>query len=328
MSEAKDAPEIIVDVSNDKTYWYPTKDRFFIRTNFDNIWLLVKLVAPDHVDVYQLTHHDASTKQDTYRLVRSFVGLTKIFVPQPSKRFRGANLLLEHQQDSKYIYTFIERNVLQFSTDVPITEFYTLIGNGGCPYAYAFDERDRCYLLWNNVLLNRVPDHALDNPVQYWINESHMSFSMRVGAKKRKQEFGVNVNPNDDVKSFERYQVEDALDEIHEKRMNEVELSFGVTRVPDYDSGYSLKIPANVRDQFMTAYDNIELEIDQMDTSLLPKNDVFLQQLNPDKTKRIPIDTFQLATLDDWKAYQSMLRNRFECSPIETTEILSSRNKN
>jgi len=319
---------IHVDVTDEDKYWYPTRDRFFIRMSFNEVWLLVKIVSPNHVDVYQVACRNEQTKQDTYRLACSFTGLSRIFIPQPSKRYRGANLLLEKRQtNGTLLYTFIHMNISQFSTDIPITDFFIMIGNGAYIYAHAFDEHNRCYLLWDNVLLNSVPNHHLDDPSQYWIDESHMRFTLCVGPEKREENFGVIVDSNNDAKRFFKYQVEDSLNKMRERRTAEIERSYGITKVFDEeDGGYTTTFPDNVGEQYRSSLDCLEEELDQFDISALPKEEIFLPSLDQPKarSKNKPEDKriFRLATLEDWKAYQTMLRNRFGCSPIPSTTVL------
>jgi len=279
----RETKEIIVDVTDSNKYWYPTRDRFFIRTSFREVWLLVKIVSPDHVDVYQVVCRNEQTKKDTYRLACSFTGLSNVFIPQPSKLYLGANILLEKRQpDGTLLYTFIHLDISQFSTNIPIAEFYAMIGNGAYIYAHAFDEQGRCYLLWGNVLLNSVPDCHLNNPSQYWVDESHMNFTMRVGSEQEK--FGVIVDPKDDAKKFLKYQVEDSLYKMRRKRTEEIERSYGITRTDNEDDGsYTTNIPDSVRDQYWLSLDSLEKELEQVDVSTLPKSDIFLPP--PDESK-------------------------------------------
>ena len=291
------------------------------------MWLQVRIVAADHVDVYHVINRNEHTKQDTYRLACSFTGLSRIFIPQPSKRLRGVNILLEKRQaDGTLLYTFIDSSIRQFSTNVPITEFYAINNASWGVYAHAFDKRDRCYLLSENVLLNSVPNHHLDDPSQYWIDKS-TRFTMLVGFGKREREFGVIVDSNYDAEQFLEYQVEDSLNKMRERRSEEIARSYGITKVFDEeDGGYTTTFPDNVGEQYRSSLDCLEEELDQFDISALPKEEIFLPSLDQPKarSKNKPEDKriFRLATLEDWKAYQTMLRNRFGCSPVPSTTVL------
>ena len=88
------------------------------------------------------------------------------------KEYNGNTILIE-LDEHKYIY--IGRHIVWFQSLSTIVEYHSPIGYNDVPYPYALDEEGNCYLMIEDVILDKTHDcYNLSNPYEYYYSNQHI----------------------------------------------------------------------------------------------------------------------------------------------------------
>lgn len=112
------------------------------------------------------------SRKFTYYFENVWIGKSK---KSPMTKFSGGygkkwdgNSILLKTTDGKYIQ--IGDAIRCFCAKFPIVSYHSPVGNNGVVYPYAIDCNGRYYLIFENVVIENIPEEFTDDPYDYYYN--------------------------------------------------------------------------------------------------------------------------------------------------------------
>lgn len=193
----------------------PLADGFYaIHDNGDRPFV-VKVIDDQSVIIYKIDEGEEEfeyNKLTDYEECLRFNQLEGIFI-HDTDEYTGCNILL---QVSDLECILISGSVVKFTTFAPICRFESPMGNNNVPYPVAYDEDDRCYLLWDNIVLESAPKGQ--DPTDYWIYHHRIQDSIKVGLHGLEHYFCMNVSRDEDKTEWDNILVRELEDKIDSRR--------------------------------------------------------------------------------------------------------------
>ncbi len=326
-----DEPKITIDTSSDD-WWHPSENQYLIHDNGGRPFL-VRIESPTHVTVYQESDdgEEGDSETATYSRIHSFDHLRRIFIPDDDDeepQYRGNNILLETSNTNEYI--LISCSISKFQTKSEIVSFSSNMGNNNVPYPIAVDDDGRFYILWDDVVLESIPDNRQRDPTRYWVDKHRTQDGMRIGRGDSLWYFCMNIDPNDDEPEWRRHQRRNGGREadnlrsenirrvLRERRQNE-----GGESRQDHAGPSICIFDAEAEDrercvsieEYMTVSDMFP-EVDQ-DPMSYPAEEVFVKN----KVTR----EWDLIDFEKYQQLQNEWRARLQCSQLISTTLTRRR---